>query len=291
MSEINCVLLTVCSRTDEFGFKMLEKSLKTHNWPYQVYITKWKGFGTKIIATYEFLKSRPDVTHIFFCDAYDVVVLGSMEEALSKIQDKSKMVIGAERGLWPPDIQVYDSKFEHFDHGFNYVNSGLYFAPREVFMAYFEENVPEYSTDDQKWLTEVYLNQKNGNIVLDNNCDIFQNYSFLRDLDYNFDHYERRITNLNTDTYPIFFHGNGKTDMTPIYQLINANNMENPTESRKQCIDIASQKFELRRQALYTAENINRNQVIMESGVTQQVDVDKLLQDADKVYSWLTKEV
>jgi hypothetical protein len=259
MSEkINCALITVCSRTDEYGYEMLKKSVDKFNWPFYCLKTEWKGFGTKLITTYQFLKSDEanDITHFFFCDAYDVVVLGTMDEAISKIEDKSKIVVGAERGLWPPDLQVHDSKFEHFDHGFNYVNSGLYFAPKEVFIGYFEVNKPEYSTDDQKWLTETYLNQKNDNIVLDNNCNVFQNYSFLKDNDY--DYGFTRLINKNTDTQPVFVHGNGRTDLTKVYELINGkpkisdlniytdliekiNNQPWQTvPSKKYCMDLAS---------------------------------------------------
>lgn len=218
--EINCVLITVCSRTDEYGFEMLKKSTGKFNWPFVTMRTEWKGFGTKLITTYQFLKSESakDITHFFFCDAYDVVVLSTMEEALSKVGDKSKMLVGAERGLWPPDMQVYDARFEHFDHGFNYINSGLYFAPKELFIEYFEQNIPEYSTDDQKWLTETYLNQKSDNIILDNNCEVFQNYSFVREDDYQFG---SRLGNIKTATLPVFVHGNGKTDLTRVYELIN----------------------------------------------------------------------
>jgi hypothetical protein len=287
--EINCVLITVCSRTDEYGFEMLKKSVDKFNWPFILLKTDWKGFGTKLIATYEFLKSDSvkHITHFFFCDAYDVVVLSTMESALLAIQDKNKILVGAERGLWPPDLQVYDNKFEHFEHGFNYINSGLYFAPKEVFIEHFEQNRPEYSTDDQKWLTEAYLNQKSHNIILDNNCDVFQNYSFIKEDDYEYN--ATVLFNLKTKTFPVFVHGNGRTDMTKVYELINSKNMENTK------ISTQKEVIEFRELALRTALQLNPSKVGYNQGIGQldhtTVSVTKLLSDADGIYEWLIKGI
>lgn len=215
---MNCKLITVFSHPEVDGLHKLIQSATKFGWSdnlVPIQVNPWQGFGTKLKTVYAYLLANHDVDYLFFCDAYDVVLLGTMEEALSKL-DLNKITVSAERGCWPDgDLEKYYPT--RFEHRYNYLNSGLYFAPREKFLKLFEYNMPEYATDDQLWFTRLFLFE-DLDIVLDNNCEVFQSYSFVEEGDYEYS--EDGVFNAKTGTWPILFHGNGRSDLTKIYELI-----------------------------------------------------------------------
>lgn len=212
-------LITVCTDPTDAGLQQLKKSLDKHKWDYEVLVApEWKGFGTKLITIYNYLKNS-DVDAIFFCDAYDCIALGTMDEALWSIDSKyglDKMVFSSERGCWPaPDYAKYYEPI--LEHGYNYLNSGLYYAPKEAYLKLLDKYIPEYENDDQMYFTDKYLFDDNSKIVLDQNCEALQCYSFIGEDDYLYG--LDRVHNLKTKTIPVLFHGNGRTDMTKLYEL------------------------------------------------------------------------
>jgi hypothetical protein len=54
--------------------------------------------------------------------------------------------------------------------------------------------------------------------MLDDGCILFQCYSHIADDDFEYDY--GRLKNLKTKTFPIFIHGNGRTDMSKIKELL-----------------------------------------------------------------------
>lgn len=212
-------LITVCTDPNDAGLQQLKKSLDKFKYDYDIIIEPvWRGFGTKILAVYNYLKNN-DVDAIFFCDAYDCIAIGSMNECLEAININyglDKMVFSSERGCWPsPDHAKYYEPI--LEHGYNFLNSGLYYAPKDSYINLIEKYMPEFHTDDQMYFTDKYLFDSNSNIVLDQNCEVFQSYSFIQDDDYYYS--TRLLYNLKTKTMPILIHGNGRTDLTPIYNL------------------------------------------------------------------------
>jgi len=199
--------------------KPLLDSLAKFNWPYALLETEWKGFGTKLIATYEYLKANPEVTEFIFCDAHDVVALGSQLEFERRLENRDKMLLSAERGCWPPTMQQYEKYYEPLEpHGWNYVNSGLYYSPSKFFMDLMEQGMPKFETDDQEWMGLHFLFNDHAEISIDRPCNVFQSYSFIQEND--FDYKPLTLVNRKTGTTPVFIHGNGCTDMTPIYNLL-----------------------------------------------------------------------
>jgi hypothetical protein len=212
-------VITVTSSVDEMGFAILTGSLLKQGWRIHALQTQWSGFSTKLIETYNYLKRNPEVTEFIFCDAFDVVCLGSPEEFLSKLERPDEMLLSAERGLWPPTMEQYKQWYEPIlDHGFNYVNSGLYYSPASLFIQMMERNMPEYENDDQEWLTLNFLFNHDVKINLDRNCDVFQSYSFVADDDYSYG--DGRLKNLKTYSLPVFVHGNGRSDMRKVYDIM-----------------------------------------------------------------------
>lgn len=194
-------LLTVSNQPERT--KRLRESAAKHNWLLTEIYSDWHGFGTKLIKVYEWLVQHPDVTHFFFCDGHDVIVLGSQEEVLSKL-NTDIITCSAERGVWPKE--EYRKYYEpQTENGWDFLNSGLYFAPRGKFMTLFEENQPDYITDDQLWLSEQYLFNDGCCIELDRDQSVFNSHSFIREGDYG---YENGRVQVNGQT-PVFVHCNG----------------------------------------------------------------------------------
>lgn len=198
--------------------KPLTTSLDKFGWNTDILVVpEWKGFGTKLITLYNYLKSHPEIDRFIFCDAHDVVVLGTPDEFEAKLPNKDVLLFNSERGCWPPPVQEFEHLFKPFEHGVNFLNSGVYYSPSKLFLKIFESAPPLYKSDDQWWASMLYLFGQH-DIELDNNCDVFQCYSFIEDGDYAYG--DTRLLNKKTDTLPIFIHGNGNTNMDKIHELL-----------------------------------------------------------------------
>jgi hypothetical protein len=212
-------VITVISNTEEPGFKLLGESLVKHGWDTTALAVQWRGFGTKLIAIYRYLQDNLEIDRFIFCDGHDVVALGPPVEFERNLEHPDKMLVSAERGCWPPTMQQYASYYEPLEaHGWNYVNSGLYYTPTSIFMAMMERNMPKYESDDQEWLAMNFLFNDEAEIRMDRNCNVFQSYSFVQDDDYIYR--EGVLVNAKTCTTPCFVHGNGRTNMEKVYNLI-----------------------------------------------------------------------
>lgn len=210
---MNCKLITVASHLEVDGLHKLIQSCQKFNWTLEILKVEWRGFGTKLLTVRDYLIANPDITHFFFCDAYDCVVLGTMEEALSKL-DVNNITVSSERGCWPqPDLEKYYQ--ERFDHRYNYLNSGLYFAPREKFLKLFEVDPPEYASDDQLWLTNKFLFEDH-DIILDNDQKVFNSHSFIDEGEYG---YENGRLQINGNE-PVLIHSNARTEDSKLDILV-----------------------------------------------------------------------
>lgn len=211
---MKCILLTVA--TDISRTYPLKRSIDKFGWPYCIISCTWKGFGTKLLEVRNYLLKTPDITHFFFVDAYDVVLLGTMEEALSRL-DSGTITFNAEKNCWPDkDLERF---YEPVEQGrWSYLNSGAYFAPRDQFLSLFNKDMPDYLTDDQRWATNQYLFNDEASMAIDRNCDVFQCYSFIAEDDFGYEN--GRLLNLKTGTSPLIIHGNGTTNMDKVIELI-----------------------------------------------------------------------
>jgi hypothetical protein len=199
--------------SDRSKCDMLEKSLIKHGWPYHLIIHEWKGFGSKIIETYNHLKTFPHITHFFYSDSYDSIVLGTLEEALSKIKDKEVILYSAERACYPhPELA---SQYPPHNSPWKFLNGGGWFASAKLFCEMYESCTPTFDRSDQEWATSNLLA---GKIILDYNCDVFQTIGFCPESD--FENIDGRILNTVHNTKPLFIHGNGHTPMDKYYELI-----------------------------------------------------------------------
>jgi len=213
-------MLRVITVTNDISLaKTLLDSIRKHKWDGVAIVTEWKGFGTKLIATYEYLKSHPEVDRFIFCDAHDVVALAGPDEFESKLWITDQMVVSCEKNLWPPSMIPFRNEYADFGHGFNFPNSGLYYAKSEIFIQLFEYYPPFYEIDDQLWLNICFLlqgNEKHQKIRPDYGQSIFNSHSFIAAGEYTYDN--NRVQIFGNE--PCFIHLNGKTVDEKFNELI-----------------------------------------------------------------------
>lgn len=216
MSNIKLITVT---NAPEHATRLI-KSAEMFGWDLHIEVVEWKGFGTKLIATYEYLKSHPEVERFVFCDAFDVVTLGTPVDfwnEMCRFPD-GKILISSEKGLWPPTLHPFKNLYEGYGR---YPNSGLYYAPSNVFIALVEENMPYHETDDQFWFNILYMLTKDEDIIsMDIESRIFDSHSFVDPNDYRYENNRVKVIQRGTqdgepcvlrEFTPIWSHFNGKT--------------------------------------------------------------------------------
>jgi hypothetical protein len=193
------------------GWLKFEESLNQHGWAYYPIVREWKGFGTKIIGLYEYLCST-DIDEFIYLDAYDNYCIASPHEFKFKKKDYS-MIVSSEKGCYPDTHKM--GMFPVVNHEWKFLNSGQIYGNKEHFINVYNSNPPRFEDDDQRWYTERYLAMPYS-IGLDY-CNIFQSVAFEVEGDFTLTY--NRLYNNKTHTFPMFIHGNGKTDMSKFYLL------------------------------------------------------------------------
>ncbi len=208
-------LITTASNPEHPGFLMLKKSLDKFGWDWEVCGTEYNAFGSKMVNAYHYAK-QTDCTHLFIVDAYDVVALGTMKEALSKIHDKEVILFNGERNAWP--YEQWAMLYPKAKSSFKYLNGGMAFVSVPLFIKMFEENPITHHDNDQVNLSATFLTKNRYNMQLDNACDVFQTLCSTNWGEFTF--YDGRILNKETETMPVLFHANGRHPMDEIWKLI-----------------------------------------------------------------------
>ena len=193
------------------GWLKFEQSLKQHGWAYHPIVREWKGFGTKIIGLYEYLCST-DIDEFIYLDAYDNYCIASPHEFKFKKKDYP-MILSSEKGCYPDTHKM--GMFPVVNHEWKFLNSGQMYGTKQHFINVYNSNPPRFEDDDQRWYTERYLAMRES-IGLDY-CNIFQSVAFEVEGDFTLTY--NRLYNNKTHTFPMFIHGNGKTDMSKFYLL------------------------------------------------------------------------
>jgi Methyltransferase domain len=201
-TTVKCKLIATATNLEHEGFKQFKRSLDYYGWEYDILSHNYIAYGSKMRNAYEYAK-KTDCTHLFIADAYDVLVLGTMQESLSRIMDKDVMLFNAEKGCYPyPDKAILYPKVES---KFPYLNGGLCFVSVPLFIEMFEANPIADSDNDQANLTDLFLSGRY-KLQLDYDCKVFQSIAFCEPFEIN--------------NGAIFYHGNGRTDMSYIYDRL-----------------------------------------------------------------------
>lgn len=171
-------------------------------------------------------------TYVIFCDANDVVCLGSVDHLLSVYNLEKYIVVGCEKNQWPvPERKANWKSFGFNDYsGFDasnefYLNSGMVLAKKDNFISMLntmEEkilnlNIKDFK-NDQAIYTWYYTSKYVPEIKLDYNCSFALN-SFKRStgecsVDNN------SLSLVNSGVKPCFLHDNGWNHGSP--KFINA---------------------------------------------------------------------
>lgn len=208
-------VITVASHESE-GLATLRKSAANHRMDLTVLGLGqgWRGFGSKIILTYEYLKTLTDYTHFIFVDAYDTLFLHPVTAAPDYI------LFSCEKHKWPDANIEYPMRTGVWTP-WKYLNSGSYIAPIKDYLELIEANSVNFADDDQRYFTSLYINSDK--IKLDTQCRLFQSYAFLQPGDFTLT--PDSLHNNITGTDPAIIHFNGKCLEPKIYAMINYNSL------------------------------------------------------------------
>ncbi len=213
---MKCKLITTVSDPTHPGWLTLKRSLDKFGWDHEICGTGYTQFGSKMVNAYNYARTT-DCTHLFIVDAYDVVVLSGMEEALSRISDKDVILFNSERNCWPyPDwAPLYPDAYSSF----KYLNGGMAFVSVERFIKMFEDNTITENDNDQPILSRVFItNGFDYKMELDTKCEVFQTLCGTNWDEFDFD--GGALYNKETETSPLMIHGNGLAPMDKIIELL-----------------------------------------------------------------------
>lgn len=213
------IIPLLTSKTDHPGLIAQKHALDKHGWTAEVVETPFV-WGNQMKDLYNWLKAnRRDFTHVLYCDAWDIMCFGTPDEFMRKLFAKFcsdiKFVGSAEKACFP--VKELESEYPPARNAWKYINGGNWFAEIDYFMHLFE-TTHEDGVNDQYWLGREFCKawHEKKLVSIDSNCEIFQSIAFEDDGDFGIGT-DYRILNLKTGTAPLFFHGNGHTDMEWVY--------------------------------------------------------------------------
>lgn len=229
--------ITVATQ-DNHGLRMLCKSLARAGMDYVVLGLgePWRGFGTKIILTRDYLRTLEGYTHFIFVDAYDTLFLKPIAGY------EGGILFSTEKNCWPdvnkakeyPTIECFEKGWK--PSPFRYLNSGCYIAPIDEYLTLTDQFPVDYADDDQRYFTNIYL--KSGQIKLDTHCRLFQSYAFTDKADLTI--LPDKVINNHSQSEPAVIHFNGKCFDQNIYSMIEFRTMAEVQQYWKN--DIETQK-------------------------------------------------
>lgn len=206
------LVITTCDNKDNQGWHKLEASLQKFGYDYECIVHPFT-FGTQLGVVRKWANEYTgDATHILYTDAFDTVALGGLNEVVNKFTGfDCKMLISAEKNCYPHPERAAD--YPYCESAWRFVNGGGWICEIEYFKYLCEKEGLSQHSHDQVWLMEAYLRNQQ-DIKLDSNCEVFQSIAFS-----NLDEWEGR-RNVVTNTLPVFWHGNGHTEMNWVYNIV-----------------------------------------------------------------------
>lgn len=225
-------LVTLSTELDHPGWLKFKKSLDHFGYDYHIIYQQVPSgahvFGTQMPLVYEYLKwlhDNTDYTHVIYCDAWDTMALGNMQEFKNKLVYwkifgyDPEFIGSAEKACFPnPNLSV---KYPPCDTDWKYVNGGGWFASIKFFLQMYDQE-SAVGVNDQLWLAQRFLDANDAGcaVWLDHDCELFQTIGFEAEDDFGYAQGNPgRLVNFKTNQLPIFIHGNGRTDMSKIWNL------------------------------------------------------------------------
>jgi len=197
--------------------RQLKRSLEYFGWDYEIIYKKVENWQNimKLPILREYL-IKNDIEDFIFLDAFDVFCLDTPENTIKKIKGNS--LIGVEANCWSGAFgDTLREKHPKTESVFKYVNSGMYYMTKKLFLKLCKKGFNWAGEDDQGWLMKLAIENK---LKLDHKANVFLNmidaheHFFIKD--------KKVYTRYKTK--PTFIHGNGQPfrdyNMNEIYSLI-----------------------------------------------------------------------
>ena len=215
-------VVATATNKNHAGYQKFIYSLDKFGWEYDILDKNYVAYGSKMKNAYEYAKKTElyqDVTHLFILDAYDIVVLGTMEEALTLLDTTEGITFNAEKACWPHS--EWEKEYPIVNSDWKYLNGGACFVKVDDFINLYEKRPIRDEENDQEVLGRIYLDKREElKMHLDTKCRVFQSVAFEHEGDFEYNYDIKRILNLKNKTTPVIIHGNGKTDMSKVYKLL-----------------------------------------------------------------------
>lgn len=214
----------------------------------------WRGFGMKIIRTYEYLKTLEGYTHFIFVDAYDTLFLKPITDP-----PIDAIVFSTEKHKWPDA----DANYPPDEMVWPYLNSGCYIAEIKAFLELIERHPVKFEDDDQRYFTNIYLTEDT--ITLDKACQFFQSYAFETPGDFTLS--RNTIINNITGTEPAVVHFNGKCQDPKIYAMINYSTLKEAQLTWKDTPENHKEMHESFIERVNLSESMNAHRTFVENHI------------------------
>lgn len=215
--------------TSEFqhpGLLLLKETLRAWDWP-EPYVYggegRWMGHPWKLQSLRREIpriKDKTGATHIVFVDSWDTVCCGPMAAVADECCGRSTLLAG-ESICFPDQERETEYQFENRSR-WRFVNGGGLVGDIDFIGDVLLDGV-DSADCDQRFLTRFYLNRlyctpPPFGVSVDDRCKIFQTLGgcetwsdFFQVIN---NQHEARVFNTQTGSFPIFIHGNARTDMS-----------------------------------------------------------------------------
>lgn len=208
------IVVTTCDNINNERYLKLKASLERFGYDFECIFHPFT-FGTQLNVIRKWAENYTgDATHMLYTDAFDTLALGGPDEVASKMPG-CKMLISAEKNCYPHPERA--DRYPYCKSPWRFVNGGGWIAEIEYFKYLCGKENLNSGSHDQVWLMDAYLNNQE-DIKLDTNCEIFQTIAFSYKEEWS--QQERRFVNVALNTIPVFFHGNGHTEMDWVYKIL-----------------------------------------------------------------------
>lgn len=189
--------------------------------------THFTGNGDAMRMIYEaYIELKDKYEYAIYSDGADTFFTKTFEPP------KGVIIYSAEKAVWPPVEELrnkYNDFYEkhlHILSPWKYLNAGNCCGPIPLLIEFYERyglNKHDSNVNGQWQIAEALLKacDEDFPIYLDIECKYFQTTGFEYPGDFSLDEQSLGIINNITGSRPSVLHGNGRTDMTPIYKRYN----------------------------------------------------------------------
>ena len=191
---------------------------------------KWEGFFTKLKLMHDFLSSVEPSTIIVFIDAYDVIMLGNVDELLQRYLAFNKpIVLGVEtKNSW---FKWNVEKFYFGTYKEEIISAGGYMG-RAGFLLEMCKNFGDHENDqiylnrlareNKTWYEKHTALDMDGDIFYNATCDSFLGHLHIKSCNIGLN-FTNGMLCKEDGIQPIFLHGPGGIDISPYMNMLGWN--------------------------------------------------------------------